>query len=225
LIHVPGGALEWIIVGALGALVGTGEIMARYTDSPGRAVMTSPGLFYIGLNTVASLVALWLLTILDWHYGQGGAPGNEQAVGAFRVLTAGLGAVIFLRSAVITVGGPEGRRTEIGPSRVLEVILAATGRALDRAHGVQRADTVRRVMTGISFDQARTSLPTYCLALVPASSPELQDSLAAQVSLLAARQDISENIKLKVLGLLLMNLVGPGVLERAVAELKQELNP
>ena len=51
--------LDYAIVAALGALVGSGELVSRYRDAPAGALRTRPALFYILLNLAASSPHSW----------------------------------------------------------------------------------------------------------------------------------------------------------------------
>jgi hypothetical protein len=51
--------VDYLMVGAVGALVGLGELVSRYKDAPERALLYSPSAwFYCLINGVVALVAL-----------------------------------------------------------------------------------------------------------------------------------------------------------------------
>ena len=60
--------LDWILVASLGALVGVGELVARYRDRLHRALVQGPTLFYMVINSVAAVVALILNRTFGWNF-------------------------------------------------------------------------------------------------------------------------------------------------------------
>ena len=42
--------VDYVAVALFGALVGTGELVARYRDAPERAVRSVPAFLYVGVN-------------------------------------------------------------------------------------------------------------------------------------------------------------------------------
>lgn len=203
-------AAEWGLVALLGALVGVGELVSRYRDAPGRALWTLPALIYVALNAVAGLVALALATPIT----QGQSP-------IARVLIAGFGAMAVLRSSVFVVRSGE-QDVAVGPSSLLQIVIGAADRAVDRHRARVRASAVAAVMNGVVFKRAYASLPTYCLALMQNLPPEDQQQLGRQIK---ALQDdpMNEDAKVLALGLALMNAVGEDVLLAAVTSLGPHL--
>jgi hypothetical protein len=61
--------LDYAVVAALGAFVGSGELVSRYRDAPAGALRTRPALFYILLNAAAATVALSVIRVFDWQFG------------------------------------------------------------------------------------------------------------------------------------------------------------
>jgi hypothetical protein len=53
--------LDFILVAALGAVVGAAELVSRYRDAPSGALRSAAAAFYIFLNVAASLAALALI--------------------------------------------------------------------------------------------------------------------------------------------------------------------
>jgi hypothetical protein len=212
-----GGWLDWLVVGLLGTAVGTGEIVARYRDTPSGALRTAPALLYLAVNAIASLAALYLVRVFGWKFGVSG----EEEVRWTQVLAAGFGAIVLFRSSLFTVRAG-GQDVSIGPSNVLRSILTATDRAVDRIRGEARAIAVARAMAGVSFAKAHTALPTIALGLMQNLSQEEQEQFGRQIAALRAA-DLDEHAKTLALGLALMSLVGEGVLNAAVKSLGDQI--
>ncbi len=210
--------LDFAVVAVLGALVGGGELVSRYRDAPAGALYNWPAAIYVGLNVAASVAALFLIRTFGWTFGitSGGEVLRWTQVGA-----AGTGAMALFRTSLFTVHAGE-RDIDIGPSSFLQIFREAADRAVDRLRARARGETVGKLMEGISYDKASQGLPPYCLALMQNVPDEEQVRLTQSLELLD-KDEIDPAIKVRILGLQLMNVVGPNVLEAAVVTLRKEM--
>lgn len=207
----------------LGGLVGGGELVSRYPDAPRAALRTAPGIFYVIVNAFAAMAALVVGAVL----------AEEQLVtpqgvlAAFAtvdllnlVLISGFGSLAFFRAKIITlrVGDSD---VGVGPSFVLEIILKAADRAVDRKRAELRARFVSDIMSPVSFEEAKIVLPTYCFAVMQNVTVEEQQRVALEIEALSSA-DMPDRVKALNLGLLLLNIVGAEVLEVAVKNLQEE---
>lgn len=206
--------MSWLIdasiAAALGALVGTSEIVSRYRDSPGSAVRTLSALFYIAINTAASLGALGLIHHNHWF-------GDRWT----QVLMAGVSAMAFFRSSLFVVRAGD-RDVGVGPSGFLQIFLTAADRSVDRLRAASRSKTVGDMMRPVDYAKAFPILPPYCLALMQNVPPEDQQALARDLKALDERQ-VDPMVKSQLLGLALMNVVGADVLRAAVTALGEQI--
>ncbi|MBK5291090.1 MAG: hypothetical protein JJE04_05250 [Acidobacteriia bacterium] len=124
-----------------------------------------------------------------------GASGKpgDATVRWTQVLVAGIGAMALFRTSMFTV----------------------------RAQS--RGDVVAGLMKGISYPKAFEGLPPYCLALLQNVPDEDQTRLTRSLDVLDKDDTIEESIKVRILGLHLMNVVGPNVLAAAVQSLRDEM--
>lgn len=209
--------MDWLIVALFGALVGAGELLSRYRDAPGHSIWNVPALFYIGLNVFASLGALYLIHVFQWSFGA----TTGEALRWTRVLVAGLGAMALFRSALFTVRIGD-RDVAVGPAGFLQTFLAAADRGVDRRGARSRATSVSDLMKGVDYQKASVALPPYCLGLMRNVSAEDQQALAQALAVLD-RDSVEDSIKVRLLGLELMNVVGQAVLKDAVDSLEDEI--
>ena len=72
--------------------------------------------------------------------------------------------------------------------------------------------------TSLPFDKALVALPTYCLALMQNVAYDVQDDLTSDLKELADT-DMDEHVKSLNLGLRVVNITGPRLLEIAVISL------
>jgi hypothetical protein len=105
---------------------------------------------------------------------------------------------------------------------LLQIFRDAADRAVDRLRAQGRSEEVSRLMEGISYDKASRGLTLYCLALMQNVPDDEQKRLSDSLALLDTAP-IDPAIKVRILGLHLMNVVGPGVLKAAVNSLRREM--
>ena len=212
--------LQWLAVAVIGGLVGGAELVSRYRDAPAGALQTRPAILYVLINLAASVAALALVRTFGWKFGLE-TSDDAAAVGWTQVLVAGVGAMGLFRTSLFTVRAGD-RDIGVGPSSFLQIFLTAADREVDRSRAQVRADTVSTVMKGVNYEKAFAALPPYCLALMQNLADETQQQLRQALELLD-RADIDLEVKARLLGLELVNVVGVDVLETAVNSLGEEI--
>ena len=205
--------VDWVIVPALGGIVGTSELVSRYRDAAGRALRSIPALFYIAINIAASLAALVIV-----HHYETLFPSHLT-----RVLLAGVGAMAFFRTSLFVVRAGD-RDVAVGPSGFLQIFLSAADREVDRLRAKARSQSVGDIMRTKNIDYAKAvlALPPYCLALMQNLAPEDQVGLDRALKALSGSA-ADASVKVHLLGLELINAVGKDVLEAAVAALEDQI--
>ncbi len=203
---------NYVLAGLLGSLLGVAELLARYRDRPWRLVSQGAAWFYVMLNAGASVVALVLIDIFGWNFGQ---DGSTRA--ATQVLVAGLGSAVLFRSSLFLVKvGDE--NVGMGPSLILTNVLAAADRSVDRDQATERLRDVGEIMDGIDFSKAAEALVAACLAAAANVPPQAALDLRESVDALAA-SSANNHSKVVTLGILIIDVVGAGVLRQAVSTL------
>jgi hypothetical protein len=210
---------DYLWVALLGGLVGTGELISRYRDEPGRVFRAPPAYLYIALNVVAAMAGLALVHLFGWQLGFG--EGDSTKVRFAQVIVAGTAAMTLLRSSLFTarVGNQD---VGVGPSIFMNAFLLATDRGVDRARALARELILNELTQGVSFQRAYKILPAHCLGLMQNLSPEEQAALGREVAAIES-SDLEDHQKARLLMLALLNLVGERVLKQVVASLAPEL--
>lgn len=212
--------MQWVVVGGLGILVALGEVVAVYRRAPLTTLLSPPSLLYMALNASAALAALALLYIFGWWKSPSSLTPLAQAW--VPVIVAGLAAMAVLRSSItIRAGssmGPNVPPVSVGASDVMQRILSAVDRDIDRTQAEQTAVAIDKIMAGVSFSKAKVSLPAYCLGLMRHVSDQEQDDLAHHVRSLE-KSGLDDDVKAALLGTALIGVVGRGVLDIAVKHL------
>jgi fluoride ion exporter CrcB/FEX len=161
--NVPAPSWDWILVFVLGGLVGIGELASRYRDDPVKALFCIPAVIYIFLNAGAATLALVLGRSFWW------TDTPQSPVAWSQVITAGLGAMVLLRSSVfrVKVGDQD---VAIGPSSFLQSVIDSADRAVDRIRAQERAWTVSTIMERVD--------PLKLLQLLPQVLPALMQNMS-----------------------------------------------
>jgi hypothetical protein len=202
--------IDWVATASLGILVAISDLISRYRDAPSEVLSKRPAHLYLIVNAAATVAALFLIRSFGWTFG---AP-NPQATSVAQVLVAGLGAITLFRTSLNFVG-PSGDKVEIGLSKILQDILSAADRAVDRHRASIRANAVRQIMEKVSFTKASVSLPAYCIALMQNLSQVDEERLRRQVTAIIDTKT-DDRLKAHLLGLIITDAIGTDVLQRAV---------
>ena len=204
--------IDWLVVVFLGGLVGTSELVSRYKDAPAAALRSKPALFYIAINAAASALALLIIHRNPAWF----TPRWRQ------VLAAGVSSMALFRTSLFTVRAGD-KDIGVGPSSFLQIFLHAADRAVDRVRAASRAEAVGKIMEGVDYEKAFPALPPLCLALMQNLSDEDQQALGKALEALDKKTGINPPVKVKLLGLELINVVGVDVLTAAVKSLGDQI--
>jgi hypothetical protein len=167
----------------------------------------------MSINALASAFAWVILDVFNVDLGIEGETAQTWAV----ILAAGFGAMAFFRSSFFVLRVAD-QDVPLGLFAVLQALLDATDRAVDRTRAVGRDEDVGDLMEKIDFNKAYESLPTYCFALMQNLSDDEQQRFGTDLRGLVDSQ-MDKHVKSRILGLMLINLVGRDVLVTAVTQL------
>jgi hypothetical protein len=200
----------------LGMAVGLAELVSRYRDAPRQALYSWAAVLYLLVNGGASVGALALIRAYGWTFGA--AAGSASWT---QVLVAGVGAMALFRTSLFTVRAGD-KDVGVGPGTFLQIFRDAADREVDRLRAQARSTRVGKLMEGLDYKKAADGLVPYCLVLMQNVPDDEQQKMLKAVELLSGTQ-IDLSIKVRILGLHLMNVVGPDVLTAAVEALRKEL--
>jgi len=206
-----------IVAMAIGGVVGGVELLGRYRHAPVRAVLTWNGLSYVLVNIVAAWAAFYLLEAFKVF------DETTVAKDVKEVLTAGFASLVFMRSSVfkVRVGDSD---IGIGPAAILDTLLLVADRGVDRGEAVARAQDVTELLSHVRDPRVVAKMLTkYSLALMQNVDEKTSQDLSDAVNKIMADQDVPDAIKMDIVALRLGIVVGPDVLEAAVAALGDRL--
>lgn len=212
-------ATPWIVVGLLGTLVAVAELVSRYRDDPFKALISLPSVLYVVVNLAGSLAAFFLIRQFGWDFG-----ASSSTIEITQVLVAGFGSAAIFRSSLFNVTAGD-QVIGVGPSAVLDVILSAADRAVDRKQAFARSEKTASSMDGISFARGADALAMYCFAAMQNTSPVEVQAVDDRISTLRDPKydGIPDQVKSFVLGLTLATVVGDKVLSDASSRVKEVL--
>ncbi|OJH36669.1 hypothetical protein BON30_33535 [Cystobacter ferrugineus] len=213
-------SLQYLAVALIGACVGIGELVSRYQDNPYEAIRNRHAVLYTVINVLAAIVALLALKTVR---GQDPLGDQNAADRIGYTLLAGFGAMGILRSSAFTLRAGN-NDVSIGPSALLQIILSATDRAVDRARATVRAERMAKTMKDLEFSHVAISLPQLAFTMMQNVTMEEKQDLAEEISRLR-EQDMDAAMKSICLGLALSNIVGQSVVDAAVAAIRQTRKP
>lgn len=219
-------AMDHLAVFVLAGLVAVAELVARYKDSPSRALITLPAIGYVALNGAIGVVALYLMQVfVPDLFGYEACLAEPPAAGCDKarlsmVLAAGFGSLAVMRSAFarITIQGEE---LGVGPSAVIEILQRALDREVDRQRAHRRMDELPPGLREMPLDIANTTLPALCIELMQNLSPEEKQALDRRIKLVAEVQ-VHEKMRPMIVALILQEYVGKDVLMRAFRKISED---
>jgi hypothetical protein len=203
---------------AIGGMVGGVEILGRYRHAPVRAMLTWNGFSYILINIGAAWAAYYMLDAFEVFKSTTVAKDLNQ------VLTAGFGSLVFMRSSLfkVRVGDSD---IGIGPAAILDTLLLVADRGVDRREAVARAQDVTELVSHVRDPRIVAKMLTrYSLALMQNVDEKTSQDLGDAIGKIMADIDVPDAIKMDIVALRLGVVVGPDVLEAAVAALGDRLN-
>jgi hypothetical protein len=205
--------IDFAIVTFLGLLVGFVEVISRYQDAPFRTTATWPALFYMFVNGAVAAIALWMVRMFGWQF----MPENSdpQIVRWTEVIVAGLGAMAIFRSSLFVIG-KEDQEVSIGPNAILDILLNALDKEVDRFRGQERAKIVKDIMEFVHYEDAIMDISVLSKALLQNLSAEDNakiDEVRKQIEIIV---DIDPEVRKYLLGLRIMDVVGEDVLRQAI---------
>jgi hypothetical protein len=128
-------AQQYFGAAVLSGLVGFAELVSRYRDEPWRIAKLPPGLVFIGLNAFMGCLALFLMQTFPEALHP---PSNPVAA----VMVAGFGAMVVIRTKLVTIHQPGGTDVAVGPAFIVDTMLAAINRNVDRRRAFERTTRV-----------------------------------------------------------------------------------
>lgn len=207
----------YVAVGLFGGLVGAAEMIGRYRDSTVRTFTVPATWIYVLMNAAGSIGALYLLRSFGWDLGQTDATKRDLT----QVLVAGFGALAFFRSSLfkVKVGDQD---IDVGPSLMLDSLLAAADRSVDRHQAKRRNRDVAAAMKNVDFEKAALALPAICLAASASVSKDDAAALRTGINTISG-DHMSPHAKSLALGLAVVGLLGVDILQSSITALGDDI--
>lgn len=207
--------MAFAVAALLSLLVATAELVSRYRDAPGRLLKSPQVWLYCAVNAASSMTALGLARLFGWNAGY--LPTDPRSLWT-QVLAAAFASTVLLRSSIFKtkIGNQD---VDIGPAMVLQQLLAAVERGIDRSEGKFRLDSID-LLQGLSFTETVEAAPELCAGVLLGLTQEQQANLRKSIEAIKGK-NASDSAKLRLLALELVNVAGPEIVS-AVARKLQE---
>jgi len=205
---------DYLIVVILGALVGFVELISRYQDEPFQTVKTLPGIVYMLLNGLVAAIALWMMRLFGWDF----LPTNIEIPSIeitrwTQVIISGLGAMALFRSSLFNLGMGDDQ-VSVGPNAVLEVLLNTVDKEVDRFRAQKRGKLVRNLLNNIPFS-AKDEITEMGIQLMQNINKSAVEKLKNEIKAIPGLA-YDEEVKMFMVGLKLMNYLGPDVVQQTI---------
>src|SRR5579875_2054741 len=209
--------LAWLAVVLFSILVAVCELISRFRDAPIR-LGTSPFVWlYCAVNALAAAMAFELIRVFGWTAG---LPVTETSkIVWIRIASAGFSAMVLLRSSLLTVRSGN-QDVDVGPGAVLQQLLTALDREIDRREGQLRLLSVD-AFQGLDFAQTSAAAPALCAGVLQSLTADQQAQLKRSIDVIIGGTASSET-KLRLLALELMNVCGPDILNAVAKKLRDQ---
>ena len=187
-----------------GSLVGMSEIASRYRDEPLRAVASPFGLIYAVVNGSFSIAAAFIILRFSSTF-----PGIATD-GVLLAITAGFGATTVMRTRLAVIKGADGNDVSIGPDYVVNILMQAVDKNVDRHRAAVRqaivVDHLGHIRTLGSFTTAADCLLASLNAFQNLDTV-VKDSLT-DVFEEYQKRTIPDDIKYLAMGFVFLTIVG-----------------
>ena len=173
-------------------------------------------LYCVG-NVTAAALTFGMLRGFGWTAGLG-ADEAEKIVW-IQTISAGFGAMVILRSSIfrVRIGKDD---VDVGLATVVHQLFAAIEREIDRIEGRHRLDAVD-AFAGLKFDEVVTIAPQLCAGALQSLTAEQLERLKTSIGTIRGGLGTEEH-KLQLLVLELMNAVGPEIVDSVANLLKRK---
>lgn len=210
----------YLIAFLIGGLAGAADVLSRYRDEPFAAATTRYGLLYIALNGgIAFLVyaGFGFETTAD-----GSSPAFADNVYLNAIVT-GSGAMLILRSKLFTIRSEGGKDIAFGPAVIVDAVLAALDRGIDRSRASARHKRVFDSLNGVDdFDGTVAYFQMSLLSFQNLTQQEKAD-LVAVIDEYKEVERWSPALKTMAIGFAILTLAGEDNFDQFVRGLKTYL--
>jgi hypothetical protein len=201
--------VDYLIVAAIGGVVGASELLDRFRRGESAGIFKHLATWlYILLNALAGALALLLIAGLGLTTSKSSDP---SVIRWSRVIIAGFGAVLILRSSAVLPGSGKVK----GPGAVVQRILDAVVHRLDSTRGIEREQAIDELIVGLDYSHVRDNVVATVLRMFPQTAGEQRDEVTAAVED-ADRLALGDTAKTRAILQAIIAFGGTAAVKRAV---------
>ncbi|MGE3109475.1 MAG: hypothetical protein AB7G11_05955 [Phycisphaerales bacterium] len=194
----------YLLAGLIGAIAASIEIATRFRDEPVKALSYRESIAYLTVNFLVGALAFQIA------WASQASPSADQAP-MFASL-AGLGATMLIRAKVITLK-ISGQEVGIGPGLIVDKLLRALDRQIDRRRALDRTNLVQSSMAGVAYDDAKATLETHLLRALITLTKEEKEEIGRLVGEIE-ESPRSDQERAMSMGYLVLDIAGEKFLRR-----------
>lgn len=181
----------WVFL--LGMTTAFTEIIGKFHDEPLKTLRTKEALIYHVFNGLVSMFALYVLILYS-------KPLSTELDKLKAVITAGLGAMLFMRSRLFNVKVDK-EDLSFGPEQFVKAFMSFMEQAISRVRAQKRIDVVKDVMDNIKA----SAVKDYVITMLGAFQIiDNRDKIKEQINDICSNPSIKEQYKAYDLGYLLL---------------------
>lgn len=217
----PGTVPSWLAV-SVGILTSSIELLKKYSAGTAvRTLLKCPWTWaYLVVNAGMSWAAFWVLRD-SGLVTEGAVTSHGMHSPILLSLVAGLGAMMVLRSSVITIR-THGHDYPVGPALLLDALQEQIEHRIDQARAAESFEEVSRLMAGVSATPTGVEIASLALHALERLRPEAQLALKAEIKQLLKNKELTARGKAIAVGISVRKVAGLEVLQKVVAEVGRE---
>ncbi|MEM9898026.1 MAG: hypothetical protein AAF742_01465 [Pseudomonadota bacterium] len=213
--QVKRAAQEWHIWGAafaalfIGSCVGAIELIGRYRDAPVEAIRSSGARWYILVNGVLAAIAFAALLLYSGPIQETGRALAKELIEL--VVISGFGSLAVMRASFARTQIGE-TRVEVGPAIVIETLLDAADRSVDRIRALDRIQSVEAAIEPLRATITLPVLVSVCLTAMQnisdTESDKIEERANDRIGKLLTANLKQPQIRFFIAGLILQQEIG-----------------
>lgn len=195
----------------LGIIAAIAELLSRYTDGF-RIFKVKESYPYLLINGFTSVTAYWYISTHNI------APDAIITEPLSKVLTAGIGSMVILRSSVASIKVGD-KTIEAGFAPILNVFLNTADRAFDRCQSKKNINEIATIMKDVDFSKAHKDLPATCFNSLQNAPEEQVAKCSSDIQKIVDSGIDSNFTKSLNLGICISKIAGNDLLKEIVTSL------
>ncbi|EGR2039886.1 TPA: hypothetical protein ACGF34_003202 [Vibrio cholerae] len=218
-------AIDFVAVTIVGVVFSAIELASRYRDDPASVVKSSPGRLYLVINGLICITGLYLVLVFRIGY-QVDDYLDATAQRVADVIQSSLASFFIMRSSFLRLG--QNNEWDLGLNAVLKKLLHIVDREVDRRRAVTRSKDIVKMFKNLPIEYTEFVF-LFCLQTMQNVELDEIKEINMDIKDLAGSEEFKTPEAKKTqqlgIGLRIYSIVGKEVLEAAVEDVCEFINP